>query len=181
MSLHSLCISLVLGISLVLSSGCSKATPTQSTTEPLSEKSTFASALPSSEFSSPLPTPVAPLGTPLPRDPTPEPGLGTVQGVLAIRGEPAAGYTMYLAPIVQTGDEGVGGVAALDPVRDPRAESDSSGYFVFVNVTPGRYALGISSPVGPVLIRRDENEITADVEADQIVDLEVVRIVPFTE
>lgn len=116
----------------------------------------------------------------LPRDHTPPPNLGIVQGELELEGEPAAEHTMYLAPLVATGEEIE--IAALDAVTDPRAESDASGYFVFLDVEPGRYALGINSPIGPVLIRGDDGEeILAQVEAGQIVDLGIVKIVSFNE
>jgi hypothetical protein len=95
-------------------------------------------------------------------------------------GKPAAEHTLYLAPLIATGEELE--IAALDPVEDDRAESDASGIFVFVDVDPGRYALGINSPIGPVLIRGSNgDEIVAEVVAGEIVDLEAVRIVPFAE
>ena len=130
----------------------------------------------------PTESPLIPTPTPalLPRDHTPSPDLGIVQGELELEGEPAAERTMYLAPLVSTGGEME--VAALDPVTDPRAESDASGYFVFLDVEPGRYALGINSPIGPVLIRGDDGgEILAEVEGGQITDLGVVQIVSFNE
>ena len=113
-----------------------------------------------------------------PLDLTPAPGTGLVQGLLLLEGKPAPERTLYLAPLIASGEEME--IAALDPVEDDRAESDGSGVFVFVDVEPGRYALGINSPIGPVLIRGDDgDEIVAEVVAGEIVDLEVVRIVPF--
>jgi hypothetical protein len=87
---------------------------------------------------------------------------------------------LYLAAIIHTGEDME--VAALDPINDPRAESDQAGQFAFLDLPPGRYALGINSPAGPILIRGgDGGEIIADVQADQIVDLGTVVIVPFDE
>jgi hypothetical protein len=87
---------------------------------------------------------------------------------------------MYLAPLIASGEELE--VVAMNPAEDDQAESDASGVFVFLDVTPGRYALGISSPVGPVLIRGDNDlEILVEVEAGKAVDLGEVRIVPFGE
>jgi hypothetical protein len=94
-----------------------------------------------------------------------------------MNGEPDAGRTLYLAAVVATGESM--DVAALDPVNDPRAETDATGTFVFVDVAPGRYALGIDSPIGPVLIRQDDKEIEAQVEAGEVTDLGEVRILPF--
>jgi len=89
---------------------------------------------------------------------------------------------MYLAAVIRPEGENTIGVAALDPVNDPRVETDASGFFVFLDVTPGQYGLGIMSPVGPVLIRgADGREIIAEVQAGQITDLGTVRIVPFTQ
>jgi hypothetical protein len=115
----------------------------------------------------------------LERDPTPEPGLATVRGELMLNGRPAVGRTLYLAPIIYSEGEGGSEVAALDAATDPRAESDGSGYFHFTGVEPGRYALGINSPIGAVLIRRGDIEITLEAIEDQIYDLGIVRIVPF--
>jgi hypothetical protein len=113
-------------------------------------------------------------------DLTPAPGTGLVQGLLLLDGEPAAERTLYLAPLIASGAELE--IVALDPVEDDRAESDASGAFLFVDVEPGRYALGINSPIGPVLIRAgDGDEIVAEVVAGEIVDLDVVVIVPFSE
>jgi hypothetical protein len=71
-------------------------------------------------------------------------------------------------------------VAALDPVNDPRAEPDATGTFVFVDVAPGHYALGMDSPFGPVVILGEDGDaIEAEVEAGQVTDLGSVRIVPF--
>jgi hypothetical protein len=116
----------------------------------------------------------------LERNPTPAPGLATVRGELVVNGKPATGHTLYLAPIIQTGGADGGEIAALDPVNDPRTEPDRTGYFHFTDVEPGRYALGISSPSGQVLIRRGDTEIVVEAQEGEIVDLGVVRIVPFS-
>jgi hypothetical protein len=100
--------------------------------------------------------------------------------VLLLEGEPAVERTLYLAPLIASGEELE--IAALDPVEDDRAESDASGVFVFVDVEPGRYALGINSPIGPVLIRGDDgDEIVAEVVSGETVELGEVRIVSFAE
>jgi hypothetical protein len=103
--------------------------------------------------------------------------------VLSVESQPAAERVLYLASIIQSvaGDSGPA-VAALDPVTAPRAESDASGYFVFLDVPPGRYALGINSPIGAVLIRgADGLEIVTEVNADETVALGTVHVVPFDQ
>jgi hypothetical protein len=103
-----------------------------------------------------------------------------VRGTLVLGGEPAEGRTLYLAALISTGEQI--DVAALDAVNDPRAISDVTGYFFFLDIEPGRYGLGIASPIGPILIRRaDEGEIMADVLPDQVTDLGEVVIVPFSQ
>jgi hypothetical protein len=146
---------------LLVLGGCSRATPTPSQPPP------------------PSPVPATPAPTLIPRDHTPQPTLAVVQGTLSMQGQPAAGHVLYLAKIVHPETEGMG-IAALDPVNDPRAESDTSGYYVFLNVPPGRYALGILSPIGAVLIQQaDGNEIIVEAQAGQVTDLGEVQITPF--
>ena len=160
------CRFLAVSVLLCILSACSQGTPTPTLAKPEPAVS---------------PTPAMPTPALLPRDVTPLPDLGIVQGLLSMDGEPAAGRMMYLAKVIRPGDESVG-MAALDPVNDPRVESDRSGYFCFLDVLPGEYALGINSPIGPVLIRgADEREIVVEVRAGQTSDLETVRIVPFAK
>ncbi len=157
------CVLLLLTVAMLV--GCAQATPTPRPPEPTAE----ASATPA------VPTPAL-----LRRDNTPQPGLGIVEGMLTLDGKPAAGQVMYLAAIIRQEGESMG-VAALDPANDPRVESDTTGYFVFLDVEPQRYALGILSPGGPVLIQRDGVEIIAEVQAGQVTSLGTVQIVPFTQ
>lgn len=127
-----------------------------------------------------LPTPTESSILPPPPDYTPSPGYGIVQGVLSLEGQPATEMVLYLAAIIHTAEEIE--IAALDAVNDPRAESDQAGQFAFLDLPPGRYALGINSPAGPILIRDgDGDEIIADVQADQVMDLGTVVIAPFDE
>ena len=152
--------------------GCGSEMPATPTTE------VVATVPPADVLKSPLLPTAAPAA--VPADRTPAPGTGLVQGLLLLDGEPAAERTLYLAPLIASGEEIE--IAALDPVEDDRAESDGAGVFVFVDVEPGRYALGINSPIGAVLIRGDDgDEIVAEVVAGELVDLDVVRIVPFSE
>jgi hypothetical protein len=140
-------------------------------------------SVPDTNTASPIPTatPAASLAEPTAGPeavPTSDPALGTVEGTLLIDDQPPVEDTLYLAPIVSSG-EGIG-VASLDAARDPRAFPDASGNFTFYNVPPGRYSLAIVSPVGPVLIRDpDDTEITVEVEAGEITDLGTISIPSF--
>ncbi len=152
-------------LALAMLASCSQATPTATLPKPT----------PAPSSTSAPPTPFL-----LPRNHTPKPSLGVVVGTLWIGEEPAGGQTMYLAEVIQPQGDSSMGVAALDPVNDPRVESDASGYFVFLDVEPGQYGLGIMSPGGPVLVRGDDSrEILANVEAGKTVALGDVHIVPF--
>lgn len=180
MMLCRMCAVLAAVVLLVVLVGCGSempATPTPEDVETVPSEDVLESPL------SPTAVPAAAteaVQAAVPVDLTPAPGTGLVQGVLLLDGEPAAEYTLYLAPLIASGEEIE--IAALDPVEDDRAESDVSGIFVFADVDPGRYALGINSPIGPVLIRgSDGDEIVAEVVAGETVDLEAVRIVPFAE
>ena len=84
---------------------------------------------------------------------------------------------MYLAKVIHSA-EGFE-VAALDAVLDPRIETDASGFFAFLDIVPGRYALGIMGPSGPLLVNREGKEIIVDVEAEQVSDLGEIRAAPF--
>lgn len=164
---------LTLGLLLLLVIGCSS----QNQEEPPPETmSVSVLATPTEAPASPTEAPASPP----PPDFTPRPGYGIVQGVLSLEGQPAPERVLYLAAIVHTGEDIE--VAALDPVNDPRAESDQAGQFAFLDLPPGRYVLGINSPAGPILIRgADGDEITAEVQADQVVDLGTVVIAPFDQ
>jgi hypothetical protein len=138
------------------------------------------------QMTSPLPTStqpavVAPTAEAVPtlaQNLTPQPELGLVHGVLYVDDQPTAGETLYLAPVLPGGD-GMK-VAALDPTKDPRAQTSASGEFAFLNVPPGEYAFGIVGPVGPVLIRgTDGQEITIDVQAGQITEMGTIRVPSF--
>jgi hypothetical protein len=174
MKLRWLYIALACSTLVLLLVACAQDTPEPEieetrtvTTSPLSPTAT------TGQVQSPVPTPVS-------EEVTPGPDTGVVRGLLLMNGEPTSGRTLYLAGVISSAEEME--VAALDPVNDPRAEADTSGTFVFVDVPPGRYALGIDSPVGPVLIRgEDGDEIEAIVEAGQVTDLGPVRIVPFDQ
>jgi len=163
MRLHRLSVYLVLLAAVFAWAGCARATP-QPTPSP-----------------APSPIPATPTPTLLPREHTPQPDRGIVQGTLSMQGQPAAGQVLYLAEVIRQEGEGMG-VAALDAATAPRAESDASGYFVFLGVSPARYALGILSPIGPVLIRQaNGQEILLQAEGGQIRDLGEIQITPFVQ
>ncbi len=142
---------------------------------------------PETDMVSPLPTamteanlePTTGVATPgLPPDLTPKPDLGLAQGTLKIDGVLAPGETLYLAPMVATGESM--GVAGLNTDSDPRAATDETGTFTFLDVPPGQYALAVISPFGPVVIKGpDGKEIVIDVEAGELTELGAIAISAF--
>lgn len=142
--------------------------PETDTVSPLPTATTEANAEPATDAETPGPTP----------DLTPKPDLGLVQGTLMMDGEIAEGETLYLAPMVATGDSM--SVAGLDTDTHPRAATDEAGTFTFVDVPPDQYALAVMSPFGPVVIQGpDGQEIVVEVEAGQLSELGTIDIPPF--
>lgn len=138
------------------------------------------------ESVSPLPTPTTqpasepvvestPAATP---NLTPSPGLGIVRGTLTIGGALAQNETLYLAPIVLTGESM--SIAGLDTNTAPRTETDATGAFAFLDVPPGDYALAAVGPVGPVIVPGpDGDEVTTTVQAGETSDLGDIAAPPF--
>ena len=113
-----------------------------------------------------------------PSDLKPAPGTGIVHGLLVLDGMPEPGRTLYLAPLIASGEQME--LASLDEQSDDRTETNASGIFVFQDVAPGRYALGIGTPFAPILLQgEDGSDIVIEVVAGGIVDQGVVKSVPF--
>jgi hypothetical protein len=170
---------LFLGLFLILA-GCAEQdqeAPTSTASVPDTHTASPLPTATTATMTEPSPTAVEPTAAPE-VVPTSDPTLGTVQGTLLVDGQPPDQDTLYLAEVVASG-EGIG-VAALDPARAPRAHPDAAGDFTFYNVPPGSYSLSILSPVGPVLIRtEDDTEITVEVEAGETSDLGVIDVPSF--
>jgi hypothetical protein len=115
--------------------------------------------------------PTTAVATPsLPLNLTPKPDLGLVQGTLRMDGVLAQDQTLYLAPMVATGESM--GVAGLSTDTDPRAATDETGTFTFLDVPPGQYALAIISPFGAVVINGpDGKEIVVEARAGEMTQI----------
>ncbi len=115
---------------------------------------------------------------PSPRAPTPLPGRGVVTGTLlsssSNRSIPAT--HLFLAKLSPASGSISIQVAVMDPYSSPRAVTDSSGAFTFVDVEPGAYTVVCWSPSGSTLIRNLETDkdLSLVVAAGQIVDLGVI-------
>ncbi|MCS7220908.1 MAG: carboxypeptidase-like regulatory domain-containing protein [Anaerolineae bacterium] len=63
-------------------------------------------------------------------------------------------------------------LASVDPLVDPRAETDATGTFVFENLVPGEYALIAQSPFGLVLLQDANGKpIIFQLQAGQVLSL----------
>jgi len=68
-------------------------------------------------------------------------------------------------------------VPALDTKTAPSDESNDNGEVIFSMVSPGKYALTLYTPLGPILIHdNNDNEVIIDVVADKVIDLGTITI-----
>ena len=117
-----------------------------------------------------LPTQASPLATPAPTDAPVQPGTGVLKAEIhRFDGSPIKGVIVYAALIE---DRGGMRLSAVDPLLDPRAETDGNGQFVIKNLKPGDYALATQSPVGIIMPHNTQGAtVTYQVEADKTTDL----------
>ena len=173
MTLVRRCVVLLLILGMFALGACGQKTPTVLPTP----ETEAVSPLPTAEANL-APTTTAVATAAVPPDLTPKPDLGLVQGTLLVDGEPGQNQTLYLAPMVATGESM--GVAGLSTDSDPRAATDQAGTFTFLDVPPGQYALAIISPLGPVVINGpDGKEVVVDVQAGGLSELGTVAITAF--
>lgn len=117
-----------------------------------------------------LPAQASPLATPALADAPAQPGTGAVKAeIRRFDGSPIKGVIVYAALIE---DRGGMRLSAVDPLLDPKAETDGNGQFVIKNLKPGDYALATQSPVGIIMPHSKEGTtIIYKVEADKTTDL----------
>lgn len=115
-------------------------------------------------------SPISPPATAFAVDSAPMMGAGTVSGRLdRLDGTPLRKITLYAGAI---DTHNAFRLASVDPLVDPRAETDAAGTFVFENLGPGEYALVAQSPFGLVLLRdASGSPITFQLQAGQIISL----------
>ncbi len=97
-------------------------------------------------------------------------GAGTVSGRLSrLDGTSLKKVILYVGAI---DTHNAFRLASVDPLVDPRAETDATGAFVFENLSPGEYALVAQSPFGLVLLRDASGRpITFQLQAGQSISL----------
>jgi len=82
--------------------------------------------------------------------------------------------TIYLAELLPLEGNTEGGfVPALDLLTAPRTKSTENGFVVMSLVQPGKYALAMMGPAGPILLINadDHKEIILEVKAEEITDI----------
>ncbi|HID64258.1 MAG TPA: hypothetical protein EYP49_16185 [Anaerolineae bacterium] len=140
-------------------------------TEPTSEVA-FESPL---ARTSPLVTPTTGAFVPTPI-PSPPPDKGAITGrfVDYISGEPAMEMVIYLGELspLGTGDSDSHVITML-PSSSPSTTTDKHGYFAFLNVEPGTYAMVMWTPVNSWVVSDPETEldILVTVKAGATTDL----------
>lgn len=155
------CLGLVLFISLFVTA-CTGVSTTLPVVSPIATSD--GAAIPSSQ-TSPLAAPtVLPNETPL------ESGTGAVTAELhRLDGTTMKGILIYAAFIENR--DGVR-LSAVDPLLDPKAETDAEGRFVIRNLKPGEYALATQSPVGIIMPHGPQGKaVLYQVEAGKTTDL----------
>lgn len=179
---------------LMILSGCSNPTPIPTETEPVLETPIVPVGYPypfpvtSTEFVyTPAPgypsPPVTPFYSELPDSleiPAPSPDTGVVVGQLLTPGPGGQPYyaTLYLAHTIEASEEGYPPIISFSEVENPVAQQDKSGKFLFVDISPGEYALAIWSPISSTIIQDPDtgDYLVFEVKAGDVTDLGVISI-----
>lgn len=108
--------------------------------------------------------------------PVVSPNLGAVRAILfyADSGKPIRRQIFYVAKLLPVEGATAGTyVPSLDTVTAPRDESDESGNITIPLIPPGRYALAVMMPLGPILVEESgsNSRIIFEVVAGQVTDL----------
>lgn len=129
---------------------------------------------------SPLVTPTAYIAVPTPiPDPPPDKGAITGRFIDYVSGEPAVEMVVYLGELspLNIGDS-ESHVIMILPNSSPSTMTDRHGYFAFLNVEPGTYAMVMWTPVNSWVVSDPETKlgILVTVEAGVITDLGEIAI-----
>lgn len=105
-----------------------------------------------------------------------DPNLGSVKGILLLRGEPVKNVSVYLGTIIAD-DSGRELVAGYDRTSLLRASTDDSGYFMIYNVPEGRYGLIVDLVTQAYLLDTPEGDqsIIFSVNRSKVTDLEILN------
>ena len=92
---------------------------------------------------------------------------------------PVRGKTFFAAEMLPVEGELAGSfVPALDTNTAPGGESDRNGVVTMSLITPGKYALVLMTPLGPILVTEvsTEEAIIFDVLANHVTELETLTV-----
>jgi hypothetical protein len=104
---------------------------------------------------------------------SPEAGALTLR-LLYMDGEhPVRGQLFFAADMIPVEGIDEAFIPAVSPMEDPAANSDSQGQLTMSLVPPGKYALSVMTPQGPVLVEDLETleTIVFDISAGELLDL----------
>ena len=86
---------------------------------------------------------------------------------------------LYLSKTVEASQEGFPPIVAFSEETDPKAIQNSKGQFIFTDITPGKYALILWSPVGSFPIQDKNNQgeyLIFEVDKGVITDLGTISL-----
>lgn len=112
-----------------------------------------------------------------PNAPAPEFSAETGAFMVTLRypdGErPVRGQLFFAAHTIPVPDLEGSFIPALDQNNDPRGQSDGVGVLVISNITPGKYALTLMTPLGPILVETagDNEPVIFEIVAGELTDL----------
>lgn len=90
-------------------------------------------------------------------------------------GRPLRNQSIFLAEMIpfQGGELEGAFVPALDLVTAPKGLTNDNGEVIISLIPPGKYALTVLTPTGPLLLMKqeDEKEIVVDIRANELIDL----------
>lgn len=109
----------------------------------------------------------------------PPPAFSEDTGALAVTllypedGRPVRGQLFFAATMLPVQGVEDGFIPALDTGADPSGTTDSHGVLVISEIPPGKYALTLMTPLGPILVESQttQDTILFDVTANELTDL----------
>jgi hypothetical protein len=112
--------------------------------------------------------------------PEPSSDTGIIIGQLLTPGPGGQPYyaTLYLAQTIEASEEGYPPIISFSEAENPVAQQDKSGKFLFVDISPGEYALAIWSPISSTIVQDPDtgDYLVFEVKAGEITDLGVISI-----
>lgn len=143
-------------------------------------------AYPGSTAAQPEPTSPENAPTFVPETPQPEApaeGLATITGTLMrqVEGMPPSAMqdtTVFLASLLTDEQGQTSGLARLNEDESPWTRTNEAGQFVFTDLTPGRYALIVKTPLTlqPVKDANTARDVVVDVAAGEVGELGVIPV-----